>query len=128
MRSPSRSFLSVILAAAPAVRYPGLRRWRWRWRGRFGSMADLHGQDGGQDEVGQREGDGGAEVDRIPCSWAPMIVSPSVAKKTETRPVVVPIPVLPPPSSRPGSRPRTPATMTMTIVVTITHGPNIDTI
>ncbi len=43
-------------------------------------------------------------------------------------PVVVRISALLPPSSRPGSRPRAPATMMMMSVVTMTQDPNIDTI
>jgi hypothetical protein len=48
-------------------------RWRlvaavqlWRWCSGSGLTADLHGQGEGEDEVGHREGDRAAEVDRVP--------------------------------------------------------------
>ena len=50
-----------------------------------------------------------------------MMISPSDAKrKTETRPVVVRTSAFLPPSSKPSSTPRRPATMTITIAMTIT--------
>ena len=51
--------------ASSGARLRVRRCWFRRWLRRSGPMADLHGQGQGDDEVDEREGDRGAEVDRI---------------------------------------------------------------